>query len=156
MWDSCDASIWFRLLNTITVLENLTKVFGKPLDIKFIEAQRKILTNWLNSSDCALETNFKDRLSGLLGILSCPRPQKVLCEWKDAGLYGVRDEDISSFDKRRSLAHGNFDFDEKKLQDFSYAEASMSGLINRILLTKMKYHGPYLDYGVKGWPIKEI
>ena len=141
------------------VLKEEYSEIGNPLKkfLRLIDSAKEYFKKWKapESENVVndLESNVKDRISGLLGLLEQSRAIDKLRYLLNSGVV-LKDHVEAWQELRPVLAHA-YDPDSKPTQEFMDKFFKTLVLFYHLIFNKIGYEGKYTDYGVRGWPFKD-
>ena len=151
---SSTGAIEARILSLVIAIEKILKMYyGKVGAIS--ENEKKDIDFAINCiKDSAIDSRTKKRIVGAVGTWYKASAKTLILKLVQDGL--ITNDEFDSWDKARNqLAHGEF----LKYTDLQYLvdiHSKVLTMFYKLIFNVIRYRGPYVDYGTKGWPIKDF
>ena len=140
------------------ILKEEYSEIGNPSDnfLRLIGSVKKYFKKWkipeCEDADNDSESNIKDRINGLLGLLEQPRPIEKLRYLLNSG--AVSEECVRAWQELRPMLAHAYDPDSEHTQDFLDKFFRTLVLFYQLIFYKIGYEGKFTDYSIRGWPFK--
>lgn len=119
-----------------------------------VEAVRAHLRRWDGfAAKTASSETLRKRLDGLLGTILRPNVNEIFSKLLSDDLVDVRQIEAWK-ELRHPRAHGKLT-EPGEIEQQIYRADSVTTLMYRLIFTFVGYSGPFVDFGIRGWPEKQ-